>query len=239
MQPYIDAAYAQCIKDVEAEAAALEKWYLHYTDGATKAAADELTGWKSKWVVISRFGNKEKVAAFSEEVINRHLFTIKSAEKQTANSIAAVVNKWVNHEDELAVNTKCYELSTSAKADKWKANSVEVQDDMQIQIKNSVLQEATSLAGGELAAYAATQLATSAGILGTGALTSWETFGIGLGVGILVDMVVGWAMDTTGKIKIQLDDQVKITAAEQKKRFREAMLKALNTRKSEWEKQIF
>ena len=239
MQPYIDAAYAQCMKDVEAEAAALEKWYLHYTKDATKAAADELTGWKAKWVVIKEFGDEDKIAVFAGEVLSRHLFTIKSAEKQTANSIAAVVNKWVNHEDELAVNTKCYELSTSAKADKWKANPVEVQDDMQKQIKNSVLQETTSLVGGEVAAYAAIQLATSAGILGTGALTSWETFGIGLGVGILVDIVVGWAMDTTGKIKNQLDDQVRKTAADQKKRFREAMLEALNTRKSEWEKQIF
>lgn len=239
MQPYVDAAYAQCMKEVDAEAAALEKWYLRYTESATGAAAEELTGLKAKWVVIKEFGDKDKIAAFAGEVLNRHLFTKKNCEDQTVKSIAAVVNKWAKIEDELSINTKCYELSTSAKADKWKAKPVEVKDDMQKQIKNSVLQEATSLVGGEVAAYAAIQLATSAGILGAGTTFSWPTFGIGLVAAVLVDVVVGWAMDTTGKIKNQLDDQVRKTAADQKKRFREAMLKALNTRKSEWEKQIF
>lgn len=45
-------------------------------------------------------------------------------------------------------------------------------------------------------------------------------------------------MDSEGKIQNKLDDQIKATAAAQKKNFRETMMKLLEARRKEWEEEI-
>jgi hypothetical protein len=58
-----------------------------------------------------------------------------------------------------------------------------------------VATQVVSLITGEVLTQVATRLGVSAGILGTGAASSWATFGIGLVVGIIVDQIVAWVWD--------------------------------------------
>lgn len=74
--------------------------------------------------------------------------------------------------------------------------------------------EVVSIIVGEVLTQAAVELGVSAGILGAGAALSWETFGIGLVVGIIVDVAVSWVWDwyadpkgeLTARINSRLDD---------------------------------
>jgi hypothetical protein len=66
--------------------------------------------------------------------------------------------------------------------------------------------ETVSLIGGEVAAAiavrvavaVATKLGIDAGILGTGAASSWATLGVGLAAAIVVDLTVDWMMKVAG-----------------------------------------
>jgi hypothetical protein len=62
-------------------------------------------------------------------------------------------------------------------------------------LRADVATQVVSLITGEVLTQVATRLGVSAGILGTGAASSWATFGIGLVVGIIVDQIVAWVWD--------------------------------------------
>lgn len=234
---YIDAAYHKCQLAVEEEASALEKWYLSRCGEPTKNAAESLTGWTAKWKTV--FGSEEELALFTKEVLDREVFSEAMCQDKIVSSIAHVSRNWLDAEDELSIQTKCYELSSKAKAEKIKTQRMNViGNDLRAQVIRSLQAEGISLVAGELAAWAAVQMATSAGILGTGAALSWETFGISVVVGVLVDLTVGWIMDPAGKVQNQLDEQIRKTAAAQKKLFREMLMKALEARREEWVDQI-
>jgi hypothetical protein len=69
--------------------------------------------------------------------------------------------------------------------------------------------ELVSFVAGEVLGAASVQLATSAGILSVGASSGTVTFGVGLVVGVIVDVIVGWAYDKfadpAGELSRKLD----------------------------------
>lgn len=234
----VDKAYDACAHKVDEAANELEKWYMSYSNGSTKEAAEELIGWKAKWKAVT--GSQEERDAHAREVMSKHLFTEEAAEKQVAHQMGVVLLAWQHVEDELAMETNCPALSVKSRAGSATGEGAAKPSDeiLKNEMVNTVYREALSIAGAEAAAVVATQLAASAGILGTEAVLSWETLGVGLAASLVVDAALGWIMDSEGKIQKILDDQVKNTATEQKKRFREMMMTVLDARRKEWEKQI-
>ena len=234
---YIDSAYRKCQLEVEAEAVAVEQWYLSRCGTPTKNAADALTGWTAKWKTL--FKSKEELAKYTEEVLAKEVLSEAACQNMIISSIAHVSKSWLDIEDELSIQTGCFELSSKAKAKEIGTPVIRPSDDeLRAQVIRSLQAEGISLVGGELAAQVAVQLATSAGILGTGAALSWETLGIGLVVGVLLDLTVGWIMDPAGKVQDQLDTQIRKTAEAQKILFRDTLMKALEARREEWVDQI-
>lgn len=230
---YIDEVYKKCEQAIKDEADELEKWYLSFCDGSTAAAADDLTGWTAKWKYVTK--SEEEMKQYITEVLTRNMYSEEDCKEKILHSIAHVSTKWVEVEDELAIQTKCYQLSSQAKAEEIKAHPAQVADDhVREQIIRSLGQETISLVE---AAAVAVQLATSAGILGAGAGTLWETFVIVLDVSEIVDCI-GWIMNPSGKLQAKLDEQVRSTAASQKELFIKAMMTALESRRKEWEAQI-
>lgn len=238
----IDAAYQKCQLAVEKEAAALEKWYLSRCGEHTKRAADSLAGWTAKRKIM--FLSKEELAQYTKEVLDKEVFSEADCQKKIVSAIAHVSKSWLDAEDELSIQTDCFELSSKAKAEKIRASGMSIpNNDLRGQVIRSLQTEGVSLVAGELAAQIAVQMATSAGILGTGAALSWETFGIGLVVGVVGGSMMNiihdnWIMDPAGKVQDQLDAQIRKTAAAQKKLFRESLMKALEARRWEWIDQI-
>jgi hypothetical protein len=79
-------------------------------------------------------------------------------------------------------------------------------------LRSDVATQVVSLIVGEVLTQVATRLGVSAGILGTGAASSWATFGIGLAVGLIVDQIVCWVWewyaDPSGNLARQLADKL-------------------------------
>ena len=79
-------------------------------------------------------------------------------------------------------------------------------------LRSDVAGQVVSLIAGEVLTQVATRLGVSAGILGTGAASSWATFGIGVVVGLIVDQIVAWVWDwyadPTGTLVRQLNSRL-------------------------------
>lgn len=234
----INRAYLACAEEVDKSADELETWYMSYTKGPTEKAADELVGWKAKWITLT--GTEKERRAHAREVMRKYLFTEDSVKKQVARRVAAVMVEWRDIENNLAIETGCMSLSSKAKAEKIQGKEAAgpPPEVLRNEVLNTVYREVASLVGGEVLTVIATDLATSTGILSAGLAAGWETFGIGLAAGVLVDVIFGWFTDPEGKIQAQLDDRIRKTATQQKKVFREVMMKALNARRDEWINQM-
>jgi hypothetical protein len=76
-------------------------------------------------------------------------------------------------------------------------------------LRGRVCSEIVSWVATEVLTVAAAQLATSAGILGTGAASSWDTFGTSIVLGLIVDAVVqeiyAQQFDPIGTLSQKLD----------------------------------
>jgi hypothetical protein len=79
-------------------------------------------------------------------------------------------------------------------------------------LRSDVAGQVVSLIAGEVLTQVATRLGVSAGILGTGAASSWATFGVGVVVGLIVDQIVAWVWDwyadPTGTLVRQLNTKL-------------------------------
>lgn len=234
----LDKAYAACEAATEARAQELEDWYLE-DKSRTLNMAKELNSMKGKWVMAKTMmsGNKAERERFFKDVSSRYLHSPQDCEKKTAWVVAELLRDWTDAENLLAVELQCSGLGvgeTQVAVQTQKKQELDHSSTLQKQIAADIV----ALVGGEAAAAGVTQLGVSAGILGTGAMFSVESFGISLVVGVVVDMGVDWYLDTEGELRKSLDDQVERMAAAQKEKFRETMKQALKEKRKQWEKEL-
>lgn len=234
----VDQAYAEAAAAVTARGAQLEQWYLEQKK-YTPAAAAELTSLRSKWVVAktAATGDDKQRQQYVNAIIAKHLYSTRDCEKGTAHHAALLIKDWLDVEDSLSMAADCPALGLKARETKVRHGNVVITD-MDGELEQMLYTELGSLLGGEVASYVGIELATSAGLIGAGTLGSVETFGISLGLGILADIVVSWAMDVEGKIEAKLNEQVEKDAAAHRKNFESTMLQALQKRKADWMEQI-
>lgn len=234
----VDQAYAEAAAAVTARGAQLEQWYLEQRK-STPAAAAELTSLRSKWVVAKTAVTRNDVQRqqYVNAIIAKHLYSTQDCEKGTAHHAALLIKDWLDVEDSLSMAANCPALGLKAREEEVQHGNV-VTTDMDGELEQMLYAELGSLLGGEVASYVGIELATSAGLIGAGTLGAAETFGISLGLGILADIVVSWAMDVEGKIEAKLNEQVEADAAAHRKNFESTMLQALRKRKDDWVGQI-
>lgn len=242
-QQYIEAAYKDAQAAIDTYADELEKWYLDHCNGATKKTADALIGWRMKWKTIKSLGNKEKMEQFANEVVDRELISAESCEEAWMRSIVGVAQQWGDIEDALAVQMKCYALSSEAKAEKMIATPEEGSkigdyDLIRRKLRDSLINEGVSIVASEIATSIVIQIAVSSGVITAGTLSAPATFGIGLVMGLLVDTVIDVFTDPSGKVQKSLDEQMVKMGAQQKAMFREKMKEVLDARYGEWKKQL-
>lgn len=234
----LEKAQVVCLAAIETRATELETWYL-CDKQHTAAMAEELNSLKGMWVMTKTgiTGNEKERKAFFDDVSSKYLHTPQACEKETAKAIAAVLRDWCDAENELAVELKLPELTHEQADQKVESASVHTVDHTS-SLQKQIAADIISLVGSEMTGACMTRLGVSAGILGSGAAMSAQTFGISLVVGVAVDLGVNWYMDTENKIKASLDEQVEKTAAEQKAKFREVMQKALEEQMNQWKEQL-
>lgn len=198
-------------------------------DGAA-AFAEAALSWKSKWELIkSRSGHREFIIArFSEYIFTQDELAalLKEASDEYAQGLRAVENELL-----VQVRADLKDLPASALPafanqevlgshfdDIVAAVAADVARDLQVDLGR----ETTSFTVGEIVAVVvtktltavATRLGISGAILGTGAASSWATFGAGIVIAIaadfLLDWIIGWFHDPAGniadKVTASLDD---------------------------------
>ena len=79
-------------------------------------------------------------------------------------------------------------------------------------LRIDIATELVSVITGQVLTQVAVRLGVSAGILGTGAASSWATLGIGFVVGLIVDQIISWVWDwyadPKGSLSAELDTKL-------------------------------
>jgi hypothetical protein len=192
----------------------------------TPEFADRALGFGSKWrlvadhVPFTRGGRHEK---FLRSQFEDHVFR----PSQLGDMVEQVVAGYLAHtrsiEGEMLVKLRAdvadfpetYVLAELDEAN-WRARYDEALSDALAatgsDLRSDVAGQVVSLIAGEVLTQVATRLGVSAGILGTGAASSWATFGIGVVVGLVVDQIVAWVWDwyadPTGTLVGQLNTRL-------------------------------
>jgi hypothetical protein len=178
---------------------------------------------RGKWAFIkSKLPTREAAEHldYLDRKFSEHVFepgelkkVIEQAVKDYFKSLDAIENKLlVESRAEIAeLDTRAGEWLPFSAGDKLFAAEYrqmidEIVTDVSRETKLTAGRETVSLIGGEVAAViamrvgvaVATKLGIDAGILGTGAASSWATLGLGLAAAIVVDLTVEWAMKVAG-----------------------------------------
>ena len=228
----IQDSYEKAQRAIVTESGNVAQWFYNYKN-KTEALADELTGWRIKWVWITE--NQAEFQAEVNKTVNQHLFTENQANQMLATSLAKGLIDIQNIEDEMALKlgVPCSARTTQHKKidNKLALTDVKGIDDA---LLKSVYAELVAIVGAEVA----TKIVLSAGILGTGTSLSCATFGVSVAVALIVDTIVCWFIDTSADIKYQLDQKINKTGADTQKIYQEVMTTLLKARRAEWEKQL-
>ena len=192
----------------------------------TPEFADRALSWSSKWRLVADYvpftrGGRheefirsefeeqifkpEQLGEVVEQVVASYLAHIRSIEGEMLIKVRADVADFpqsyvIAELDESKLSTRYDEALSQAMA----ATGSGLRSDIATQL--------VSLIAGEVLTQVATRLGVSAGILGTGAASSWATFGVGLVVGLIVDQIVSWVWDwyadPVGSLATQLDSKL-------------------------------
>jgi hypothetical protein len=197
--------------------------FFAYHRQNTAAFAEEVLGWKGKWEFVrGQFsGNGGKThQEYLRSAFERHFFRNQDLEQFMQGMIAAYVSELEGHESAVLVAIRAdlseHDLpvvrsmavlgSDGTLASAYQQMLADVVPIVSRDLKMTIGREAVTWVGSEIAtavtirvgAALATRLGISSGILGTGAASTAATFGIGLGVGFLVDAGVDWALKQNG-----------------------------------------
>jgi hypothetical protein len=221
VQPHLLWAKQQSAEKVADHLRAIDEFFSCAKKG-TPEFADRALSFSSKWrlvadyVPFTRGGRHEtylrsqfeehvfrpsQLGATVEQVVSSYLAEVHSIESEMLVKVRADLADFsdtylVGEMDEASVRARYEDALSEALA----ATSSGLRADVATQV--------VSLIAGEVLTQVATRLGVSAGILGTGAASSWATFGIGLVVGVIVDQIVAWVWDwysdPTGTLAEQL-----------------------------------
>lgn len=192
----------------------------------TPEFADRALGWSSKWRLAADwvpFTKGDRHEAYLRGQFEELIFT----PSQLAEVIEQTISSYLAHlrslEGEVLVKIRAdtadfSETYVVARLDetKWEASYDEALSQAVAAtgggIRSDVATQLVGLIAGEVLTQVATRLGVSAGILGTGAASSWATFGVGLVVGLIVDQIVSWVWDwyadPVGSLSAQLDSKL-------------------------------
>jgi hypothetical protein len=193
----------------------------------TRPFADEALSWGSKWRIVADktpFTKGGKHEKFMRAKFEEYVFTSEQLEEAVKQVVASYIRHIESIESQMLVRIRAdvsdlpssYRI-TQIDADKLHASYEEalaqVLKASDGSLRSDVATEIVSIIAGEVLAQVAVRMGVSAGILGSGAASSWATFGIGAVVGLIVDQIVSrvwdWYADPRGNLAKDLDQKLK------------------------------
>ncbi len=232
-QATINKAYAAAEENINAHAEEIRQAILAKKAACAKVA-DTLTGYRATWILL-RHGD-EAFKRYTQKAVERELISEVWTTQLIGRHVAEFIIELRDVEDALARESACPALSVSGECPRTVNGALIDTQDMELKdaLQMQVFAELASLLGGE----AATHLALSSGILATGSAFSWSTLGIGLGVGIVVDVIVRHIMNPAEQIANPLVSALENVAQKQSDAYRESMLLHLEDRRVRWAEEI-
>ncbi|HEX7446954.1 MAG TPA: hypothetical protein VF306_05375, partial [Pirellulales bacterium] len=197
--------------------------FFDHTSRHTPEFAERALSWGSKWRLVADhlpFTKGDRHRAFIRAQFEQHLFT----PAQLSDLVEQVVASHLAHLDSLEsemlvrIRTDVADFPEAYPIAQLDQSSLDAQyDEALAQVLTAAASSVRSDVGtllvseiaGEVLTQVALKLGVSAGILTTGAASSWATFGVGLVVGLIVDQIVSWVWDRyadpVGSLSSQLD----------------------------------
>lgn len=181
-------------------------------------------GFRSKWVLLADWMPGLKVShqdylqqLFASQVLSgadldrlvQHLFQsttkeIDGLEAELLVTLTADVEHSSVHPTVPAFEPESLRLSRLV---------TELHQQVTTDLKADIGRELASYAAGEVVTAGMGRLGVSAGLLGAGAGSSWTTFGLGLGVGLIIDEILSriwdWWADPVGQLTTTIDAELK------------------------------
>lgn len=220
--PHLQWAEKECDRIVDEHLLVLAGFFSDSKKN-TRLFTDEALSWGSKWRLIAdkvpytRGGRHEEfirgefeetilkprqIETAVQQVIRGYIKEVESIESQMLVRIQADVADFpVEYPVGAFDNDRLKETYDSAIRQAINAT----QDDAAA----GASLEVVSLIVGEVLTQVAVEFGVSAGILGAGAVLSWETFGIGIVVGVIVDAIVSWVWnwyaDPKGELAVKIN----------------------------------
>jgi hypothetical protein len=216
-QKSLDWADAESHRQLEAQLVPLDRFFSDLKTRTPKFAGTML-GWGSKWrfvadkVPFTRGGRHEE---FLRKNFNEQLFRSEDLTRLIEQVAQGYADALMSTENQMLVRMRADvgDLPTADLPGFADPKTLQLAYDEALdqvvarlgpEVRADVALFMVSLVAQEVVTQVAVRLGVSAGVLGTGAATSWATFGIGLVVCVIVDQIICWAWDRWTDPKGQL-----------------------------------
>lgn len=188
----------------------------------TRAFATDALSFESKWKLVSgTVRGSDDHAQFLQERFATRIFTQESLETVIQSAARDYLKRLDDVDSQLLVRLQADLSGLPSASWSTRIDPQAIETTLNSAIRQSLAAinadlgysvglELASFIAGEVLAKAALQLATSSGILATGAASGTVTFGVGVIVGFIVDAIISWAYDKladpVGELSRRLDE---------------------------------
>lgn len=228
----INSNYDSCLTQIDESAEELQEWYLCAKSGSL-AAAEELTTLGSMWEKI--WSSDEEYAQYAINIIQKHTYTEDACKGKTRQCVNETVEYILSTERNLYDELEQYAIvdgndSVTLTDFEYFKSEYDVNGEVSKEITNQIV----SLIGSEIGTYILTEAGIQTGVLAAGAASAPYTFGLSIVAGIAVDGIISFFRNPEEKIKQKIDEQIEVTAYQNRERFRKEMVKFLDKRRHLW-----
>lgn len=216
-QKSLDWADTESRRQVDLQLVPLNRFFADLKTRTPEFAATML-GWGSKWRFVADkvpFTRGDRHDEFLRKNFNEQLFRSEDLTKLIEQVAQGYADALASTENQMLVRMRA-DVSDLPVADlpgfadpkslklAYEGALNQVVAKLGPEVRADVTLFMVSLVAQEVVTQVAVRLGVSAGVLGTGAATSWATFGIGLVVCVIVDQIISWAWDRWTDPKGQL-----------------------------------
>lgn len=215
--PRIDEADATSLAQVDTRLRVVEVFFDD-AKGHAQAFAEDVLGWHSKFALIRGQHEAFLAETFREQFFGPDELTqaMKSAVEAYVAELEAIDNRMlVEIRMDVADLPVATLLSSMAEPDlqaRYREGCGRIASVTGADLAVDAGRAVADVIVGSVVVMIAARMGTSAAVVGTGAATSWWTFGIGLLVGVIVDQIIAtvwdWTYDPRGQLATMMEEKI-------------------------------
>lgn len=216
-------AEAQVEANLQTDLAAVQEFFTGARQ-RTPGYAETVLGWKSKFKLIGDYvTGRQAHSAFLQQEFEGTIFSGGELDQLLQQTLSTYLRETDDIEAQMLVRLQADldQLPAGSLPSLVDVNQLravlgdalqQAAQSARTELGAAVGRELVSYVAGEVLTIAATQLATSAGVLTVGAGSSWATMGVGVVVGIIIDALVSklyeWRFNPAGKLARVLNNEL-------------------------------